>query len=350
MDLIAESKMDVADAVTPYPMTKVKIEEYYDRWCRSDKLTIHGGIPEMLLLEKSSSWDDLKNYMDNLFKVISPGKRFVVSIGDTTPPAADFDRLIYIGERVEKEGRLPLTAGGFRPVRAETIEHAKDRSKATDTALALGEDDNPLALVLDNVLKGDWKKITVDIQALLGQGFEANDILNNGMLPAMEVIGAKFTDGSVFIPEVLKSARAISEGVKVLEPHLLGDSVGTPAKIMIGTVRGDLHDIGKNMVLTMLKGVGFDAVDLGINVTVDDFVAQVADQKPAVLGLSALLTTTMPQIKDVIDALTEAGLRKKVKVMIGGAPINQKFADEVGADGYGADAGSAVALAKALTS
>ncbi len=351
MDLIAQSRMDVADAVTPYPMTKVKIGEYYERWCRSGKLTIHGGIPETLLLEKSSSWDDLKDYMDNLFKVIAPGKRFVASIGDTTPPAADFDRLLYIGERIEKDGRLPLKAGSFRPVSPETMRAAR---KDDQPAASAPQDDfnysDPLSVMLDDVLKGDEKKIVIHARDLLDQGVKAGDILNKGMLPAMEIIGAKFTDGTVFIPEVLLSARAMNEGLKVLEPHLAADSKEDSAKIMIGTVRGDLHDIGKNLVLTMLKGVGFDAIDLGVNVKVEDFVAQVAGQQPDILGLSALLTTTMPQLKDVIDAISEAGLRDKVKVMVGGAPVNQKFADEVGADGYAADAGDAVALAKRLLS
>ena len=350
MDLIAESRMDVADAVTPYPMTKVKIEEYYDRWCRTDKLTIHGGIPEMLLLEKSSSWDDLKDYMNNLFKVISPGKRFVASIGDTTPPAADFDRLIYIGDRIAVEGRLPLAAGSYRPLSSEALGAATARVGGEAGGPAVSGDDNPLAMVLEDVLQGDEKKIVTDAQALLDQGFAAGDILDNGMLPAMEVIGAKFTDGTVFIPEVLLSARALNEGLKILEPFLSARDKEASAKIMIGTVRGDLHDIGKNMVITMLKGVGFDTVDLGVNVKVDEFVAQVGAQQPAILGLSALLTTTMPQIKDVIDALTEAGLRDRVKIMVGGAPVNQKFADSVGADGYAADAGEAVNLAKSLLS
>lgn len=348
MDLIAQSRMDVADAVTPYPMTKVKIEEYYDRWCRSDKLTIHGGIPETLLLAKSSSWDDLKDYLDNLFKVISPGKRFVASIGDTTPPAADFDRLIYIGDRIEKEGGLPLKAGSFRPMNHKMLHGAKVKEAVHGAPEPIMDPDNPLAVVLSDVLKGDHKKIVTDASALLDQGLKAEDILNDGMLPAMEVIGARFTDGSVFIPEVFLSARAMNEGLKVLEPHLAGSGREQSATVMIGTVRGDLHDIGKNMVLTMLKGVGFETIDLGVNVKVGDFVKQVAEARPAVLGLSALLTTTMPQVKDVIDALTEAGLRDKVKIMVGGAPVNQKFADDVGADAYGADAGEAVAVAKKL--
>lgn len=178
------------------------------------------------------------------------------------------------------------------------------------TAPGIGGD-SPYAQVLQDVLDGDHRAIVEHAQGLLGRGFKAKEILHVGMLPAMEVIGAKFTNG---------------------------------------TVRGDLHDIGKNMVFTMLKSVGFDVVDLGVNVKVDVFVQRVAREKPDVLGLSALLTTTMPQIRDVIDALSEAGLRDKVKVLIGGAPVNQKFADDVGADGYGADAGAAVGLAKELLS
>jgi corrinoid protein of di/trimethylamine methyltransferase len=351
LDLIAESRMDIADAVTPYPMTKVKIEEFYDRWSRPGHLTIHGGIPEMLLLEKSSTRDDLKDYLDHLFKVIGPGHHFVASIGDTTPPAADFDRLIYIGERIEKEGRLPLAAGAYRPVTVESLAGVRQAAAAAiaEPVHARAEDD-PYTEVLKDVLDGKHKKTVSDAKNLLDQGLNAKDILNKGMLPAMEIIGAKFADGTVFIPEVLLSARAMNEALRVLEPHLASSERDSAGKILIGTVRGDLHDIGKNMVLTMLKGVGYEVVDLGVNVKVGDFVRQVGEEKPDVLGLSALLTTTMPQIKDVIDALTEAGQRNEVKVVIGGAPINQKFADDVGADGYAPDAGAAVDLVKRIIS
>jgi corrinoid protein of di/trimethylamine methyltransferase len=357
MDLIPRCGMDIADAVTPYPMTKIKIGEYYDKWSRNGGLTIHGGIPEMLLLEESTSLDDLKAYMDELFQVIIPGTRFVASIGDTCPPNTDFDRLLYIGERIAKEGLLPLRAGGADSVTEKRLEEAKTRvtpvttrketPSAVTTEKAAAEDDW-YAVAREDVLKGDYKKLVLDAQQMLDEGYRAQDILNIGMLPAMEVIGEKFTDGSVFIPEVLLSARAVNEALKVLEPHLKGAAKTSGGKIMIGTVRGDLHDIGKNMVITMLKGVGFDTIDLGVNVKVEDFVKRVYDEKPDILGMSALLTTTMPQVKDVIDALAEAGLRDKVTIMVGGAPVNQKFADDVGADGYAHDAGEAVTLVKRL--
>ena len=168
------------------------------------------------------------------------------------------------------------------------------------------------------------------------------------MLSAMEIIGERFKDGNVFIPEVLLSARALNEALKVLEPHLAGRQVEKAANIMIGTVLGDLHDIGKNMVLTMLKGVGYETVDLGVNVKVEEFVRQARDSKPDVLGLSALLTTTMPQMNLVIKALQEAGLRDQLKIVVGGAPVNQKFADDIGADGYARDGGEALTLLKSL--
>ena len=183
---------------------------------------------------------------------------------------------------------------------------------------------------------------------MLDLDFKAQDILQQGMLCAMEAIGERFKDGSVFIPEVLLSARVINEGLTVLEPHLTSFDRKSSGTIMIGTVRGDLHDIGKNMVLTMLKGVGFSTVDLGVNVKVEDFVQQVSEIKPDILGISALLTTTMPQMKMVIDAVTEAGLRKNLKIITGGAPVNQKFSDDIGADGYAQDAGEAISLVKRL--
>lgn len=342
MDLIPACGMDIADAVTPYPMTKVKIEEYYDRWCRSDKLTIHGGIPEIMLLEESTSRQELEAYLDHMFKVISPGKRLIASIGDTSPPNTEFDRLVYIGERFEKEGRLPLEAGAARPLTENQLQKAAER---VVPVAALKEEFKAL---YEDILKGDHKRITSDVQRLLDRGLRAQEILNTGMLSAMETVGEKFKNETIFIPEVLLSARAMKEGLKVLEPYLAFLDQKSSGKIMIGTVRGDLHDIGKNLVLTMLKGVGFDTVDLGVNVKIDDFVQEIVDKKPDILGMSALLTTTMPQMRDVIETLTEAGLRDSVKVIIGGAPVTEKFCNDIKADGYAKDAGEAVSLVKAL--
>jgi corrinoid protein of di/trimethylamine methyltransferase len=340
LDLIRDSGMHVAEAVCPYPMTKVKIEEYYKRW--SDHLTIFGGFPSNMLLAESATNEEFEAYLDHLFKVIAPGRRFILGIADTTPPKAVFDRLIRIGERVEKEARLPLEGGSVRPLGEAQLEAAAKRV-TTETAT-----DETFRAVHDDVLSGNHVDIKVHVQDLLNQGWDAKEILDRGMLSAMEVIGGRFRDGTVFIPEVLLSARAMNDALTVLEPYLARRKKEAGGKILIGTVRGDLHDIGKNMVITMLRGVGFDVVDLGVNIPTEEFLRKVEQHKPHILGMSALLTTTMAEMKKVIDALAADGLRQKVKVIVGGAPVNEKFARDIGADGYGADAGSSVDLVKQL--
>jgi corrinoid protein of di/trimethylamine methyltransferase len=340
MDLIRDSGMHVAEAVTPYPMTKVKIAEYYQRW--SKNLTIFGGIPEILLLKETTTDEEFEAYFDDLFKAVAPGNRLILGIGDTTPAHADFERLVRIGERVEKEGRLPLEGGAVRPVTESRLAEAAARVAPHPV------EDEAFKDIQDDVLKGDHIGIKRHVQESLDRGLDARDILQRGMISAMEVIGENFSTGDVFIPEVLLSARAVNEALAILEPYLASAKGEASGKVLIGTVRGDMHDIGKNMVITMLRGVGLEIQDMGVNVATEKIVEQVSEYKPAVLGLSALLTTTMPVMRQVIDALQEAGLRNKVRVMVGGAPVNAKYAKDIGADGYAADAGEAVSLAKEL--
>jgi methylmalonyl-CoA mutase cobalamin-binding domain/chain len=340
MDLIRDSGMHVAEAICPYPMTKVAIEEYYRRW--SHKLTIFGGIPSNMVLAESATDEEFEAYLDHLFKVIAPGKRFILGIADTTPPNAVFERLIRIGERVEKEARLPLEGGAARPLSAAQMEEAKARVKPQEAP------DADYSLVRGAVVKGKHKEIGGHVQALLDHGFSAKQILDHGMLETMQAIGVKFGTGELFIPQVLLSARAMNEGLKVLEPHLAASKREISGKALVGTVRGDFHDIGKNMVVTMLRGVGFEVKDLGINLSPEAFVKGVAEYQPDIVGLSALLTTTMAEMGKVIKALAAAGLRDRVKIMVGGAAVNEKFAHDIGADGYAGDAGEAVELAKRL--
>ena len=340
MDLIRDSGMHVAEAVTPYPMTKVKIEEYYQRW--SDKLTIWGGIPEVLLMEETATDEDLECYLDHLFKAVAPGRRFIVGIGDTTPAHAVFDRLVRIGERVEKEGRLPLEGGGARPISEAQLAEAAAR------VIPQLVEDEVFKVIQDDVLKGNHIEIKRHAKEMLGKGVSAKDVLHRGMISAMEVISEQFKAGDVFIPEVLLSARAMNEALLVLEPYLASEKKEVRGRVLIGTVQGDMHDIGKNMVIAMLRGVGFEIKDMGVNVPTERIVEQVSEYKPDILGLSALLTTTMPQMKKVIDALKDRGFRERVKVIIGGAPVNEKFAKAIGADGYAPDAGEAVDLVKKL--
>ena len=342
MDYLYDSGMDIADSVCPAPMTKVTLAEYYGRWAK--RITLQGGIPSNLLLADATTDEDFENFLNHLFEAVPPGNRLILGVADTVPPDAVFDRLCRIADRVEKEGRLPLAAGGFRPIPGESLppEERPGRPGA--------KEDHRFGVLREDLYNGLDNEIKGHIQKLLDQGVNPGEILNLGLLSAMESIGQEFKNGQLFVPEVLLAARAMNAALSVLEPHLSSTGQQARGKVLIGTAHGDLHDIGKNMVIIMLRGVGFEVVDLGINVTAPDFVKKVADLRPDILGISALLTTTMPQMRMVIEALAKAGLREKVKVMVGGAPVSKTFARQIGADGYAADAGEAVEIAKELMS
>ncbi len=191
------------------------------------------------------------------------------------------------------------------------------------------------------------KKLT---REALDGGESADRILKQGLLPAMDRIGVRFKSGEVYIPEVLIAARAMHAGMDILKPILSKSTGNLAGKVLIGTVKGDLHDIGKNLVMMMLEGGGFEVVDLGIDVSYDKFIEAIRTHQPQVVGMSALLTTTILEMKHTIEAIQKAGLREKVKIIVGGAPVTEKFAREIGADGYGPDAASAVDLVRSLIS
>ena len=182
----------------------------------------------------------------------------------------------------------------------------------------------------------------------LDQGVSPGDILNKGLVAGMNVVGQKFKANEFYVPEVLIAARAMKAAMEHLKPALAETGTEPVARVAIGTVKGDLHDIGKNLVAMMLEGAGFEIVDLGVDVKPEKFVETVKDRKTGVVALSALLTTTMPAMKDTIETLKAAGLRDKVQIMIGGAPVTQNYCDEIGADGYAPDAASAVDKAREL--
>lgn len=194
-----------------------------------------------------------------------------------------------------------------------------------------------------NGRRKDAKALTND---LLEEDTAPELLLEEALIPAMTTVGEKFKNNQIFVPEMLVSARAMKESMKLVEPKLIEAGIKPEHKAVIGTVEGDLHDIGKNLVATMWKGAGFDVIDLGVNVTAADFIAAIEQHNPDILGLSALLTTTMPAMKETVQAIRAAC--KDVKIVIGGAPITQAYSDEIGADGYSADAASAVDLAKAV--
>ena len=200
----------------------------------------------------------------------------------------------------------------------------------------------------DALIAGDSEKLQGLVKGALDEGMDAKKILNGGLIKGMDVVGEKMQNGDMFIPEVLMSAKAMSASVDILKPLLASEDASAAGTVVMGTAKGDLHDIGKNLVLMMLESAGFEIVNLGTDVAPEDFVAAVKEHNADIVGISALLTTTMGMMKNTIDALVEAGYRDKVKVIIGGAPVNQKYADEIGADGYAADAGSASKLAKSI--
>ena len=186
------------------------------------------------------------------------------------------------------------------------------------------------------------------VQEALDEGNAPIDILNKGMIDAMAIVGEKFKAGEIFVPEMLVAAKAMKKGVEVLKPHMAGDNTGKIGKMIMGTVYGDLHDIGKNLVIMMIESTGYEVVDLGIDVPVETFVEAANDPEVTVVGVSALLTTTMGAMQETVAALNKHPRRGEFKIMVGGAPITQAFADEIGADVYTEDAASAGQAAKAL--
>lgn len=205
-----------------------------------------------------------------------------------------------------------------------------------------------LSQISTAVIEGDFTSITGLTRDALDEGQGAQEILNNGLMPGMDHVGAEFKAGNMFVPEVLRSARAMQAAMDILKPLLAESGAQMVGKVLLGTVKGDLHDIGKNLVAMMCEGAGFEVKDLGKDVSPDDFVKAVKDFEPDVVGMSALLTTTMRAMENTIKALAEAGVRDRVKVIIGGAPVTQSFADQIGADGYASNAASASDLAKKL--
>jgi len=205
-----------------------------------------------------------------------------------------------------------------------------------------------LSSLYNAILEGGVAGAKDGALAALDAGLEPGMILSEGMIAAMTEVGKRFEDGEYFVPEMLISARAMQAGLNLLKPHLVGTDVKPAGKIVIGTVKGDLHDIGKNLVGLMLEGAGFEIIDLGVDVSPEKFVETIAVEHADIVALSALLTTTMLNMKTTVEAIQQAGLRDKVKVMIGGAPITQDYANQIGADGFSPDASRAVTVAKSL--
>lgn len=217
-----------------------------------------------------------------------------------------------------------------------------------DLDLSTLPDDELVEQMHDDLYNGLKEEVAEGTQIFLDRGWDANKILNEALVAGMTIVGIDFRDGILFVPEVLMSANAMKAGMALLKPLLSMSDEPTAGKMVIGTVKGDIHDIGKNLVCMMMEGAGFEVVDLGINTPVEDFLAALEEHKPEILGMSALLTTTMPYMKVVIDTMKEQGIRDDYIILVGGAPLNQEFGEAIGADAYCRDAAVAADTAKQL--
>jgi 5-methyltetrahydrofolate--homocysteine methyltransferase len=208
--------------------------------------------------------------------------------------------------------------------------------------------DSSLEDLFESIIEGDMRAAPQLVQDALDNNLAPDLILNSCMIPAMTEVGRLFEEGEYFVPEMLISARAMQAGLVVLKPHLVDSGVEPIGKVVIGTVQGDMHDIGKNLVAMMMEGAGFEIIDLGVDVSPEAFIEAIQANDANVVAMSALLTTTMPKMKAIIEAIQEAGIRDKVHIMIGGAPVTAEYAEHVGADGFAPDASRAASKAKSL--
>ncbi|WP_408956383.1 corrinoid protein [Natroniella sp. ANB-PHB2] len=204
--------------------------------------------------------------------------------------------------------------------------------------------------ITEEVIAGNVDGVTELTKGLIDEGEKPSEIIKNGLVAGMDVVGGRFKKNEMFVPEVLIAARAMDAGMAIVKPLLTEGEDSSIGRIIMATVEGDLHDIGKNLVAMMLEGAGFEVIDLGVDISADEFVEAVKEYQPDIIGLSALLTTTMPVMEETIKSLEEAGIRNQVKVMVGGAPVSEDFANEIGADGYAADGSTATDIAREFVS
>ncbi|HOJ02114.1 MAG TPA: corrinoid protein [Anaerolineaceae bacterium] len=207
---------------------------------------------------------------------------------------------------------------------------------------------NDLSIIANAIYEGDMDTVVEQTKLAIEQGNSALEILENGLMAGMNHVGKDFKAGDLFIPEVLIASRAMQAGMEILQPLLITQKIKSPGKIVLGTVKGDLHDIGKNLVSIMLQGAGFEVIDLGVDVSKEVFLEAIEEHKPNLVGMSSLLTTTMPEMPEIIKAIQAAGFREQVKILVGGAPLNDTYAQAIGADGYAQNSSFAVDKAKEL--
>ncbi len=238
-----------------------------------------------------------------------------------------------------------ITNESIRQEIEKFIEKPEERQRIIDLFVQASA---PMQVIAAALIQGDNKTVDRLTTEALDAGVEATEVMDNGLISGMAIVGIKFRQNFIYVPEVLACARAMKAGMAHIEPILSASGIKPLGKVVMGTVKGDLHDIGKNLCIMMLRGSGFEVIDLGVDTSPDQFLQEVEENEAMLLGMSALLTTTMPNMGRTIEAFIDSDLRDHVKIMVGGAPVSQEFADDMGADGYGKDAMECVELAKRL--
>lgn len=290
--------------------------------------------------------EEIRSYVRNALETCCPGGHFIPSItyglAGTVYPHVD----PIINSEIEKYNSEPHLSTR----KAEPVVRRRAAAAAPAAAAAESEAADVFAELSTALCRGQKKQVLRLVEDALAAGVAAQDILTGGLVHGMDVLGADFSAGKVFVPELLMAGRCVTASMELLKPHLTGAAASKIGRACIGTVAGDMHDIGKNLVKIMLEGAGFEVIDLGVGVSAEDFVATAEEQRCDLIAVSSLLTTTMAEMAEVVKEAEDAGIRDKVKIIVGGAPITEEFAKNIGADGYSADAGQAAQLAVQLLS
>ena len=333
----------------PGPMDIEAVKKQY-----GDRITLIGNIDLHYTLTEGTP-EETREEVRRRIQALAPGGHYILASANSLPNYVKPENVKAMGEALLEYGSYPSEQVTGRPKEGgkKTVPLRDDPIKVqTEAAEPVAADKaasgDKLGAIKDAVINYKDAEITGLVKEALDAGLEPTRIIHEALISAMDVVGADFSSSKIFVPEMLMAANTMKVGLDVVKPLISSDSDEAAVRVMLATVAGDLHDIGKNIVAMMLEGGGFQVIDLGINVQAGEIIKQIREQKPQVLGLSSLLTTTMPEIRNVLEILSQEGLREKIKVIIGGAPVSQKFADEIGADGYGKDAAQAVTLCRNL--
>ena len=287
--------------------------------------------------------EDVRAEVYERIRTLGPGGGYMVASSNSVADYVPFENMVAMFEATKEFGTYPIAlekgkvSGKIWTFQGKQIEKAQETARETATEQ-----------YLQYMVQKDVDSLTTLAKEDISSGLSAADIVNSKLIPAMKLVGNQFQTGEIFIPEMMMAAQAMSSVITTFESELSGSTDSTAGTVVIGTVKGDLHDIGKNLVIMMLKGQGYEVEDLGVSVSPDQFISAIKEKQPDILAMSALLTTTMVEMKRNIDALIESGLRESVRVVVGGAPLTKEFADEIGADGYAYDAAGAAQVCNGL--